>query len=77
MESFKFFNSFYHLSDLKFREDLIKGIIDNLDYTVFVSHPSLFGSCNLMHYRDGHSRIILSKALTSSYRVCAQAYNLC
>ncbi|KIM25763.1 hypothetical protein M408DRAFT_203761 [Serendipita vermifera MAFF 305830] len=50
MESFKFFNSFYHLSDLKFREDLIKGIVENLDYTV-----------------DGHSRIILSKALTSSY----------
>ena len=36
MESFKFFSSFYHLSDLKFREDLIKGIIENLDYTVLV-----------------------------------------
>lgn len=34
MEYFKFFNSFYHLSDLKFREDLIKGIIENLDYAV-------------------------------------------
>ncbi|CCA73896.1 related to protein ste16 [Serendipita indica DSM 11827] len=51
MEHFKFFNSFYHLSDLKFREDLIKGIIENLDYSV-----------------DGHPRIVLSKALTSSYK---------
>lgn len=36
MEHFKFFNSFYHLSNLKFREDLIKEVIQNLDYTVFV-----------------------------------------
>jgi len=36
MEHFKFFNSFYHLSNLKFREDLIKEIIENLDYAVFV-----------------------------------------
>ncbi|KAJ3479559.1 hypothetical protein NLI96_g8977 [Meripilus lineatus] len=51
MEKFKLFTAFYHLSELRSREDLIKGIIENLDYSI-----------------DGHSRIVLSKALTSSYR---------
>jgi len=30
---FKFFTRFYHLSDLRSREDLIKAIIEDLDYT--------------------------------------------
>ncbi|KAK0188086.1 Rapamycin-insensitive companion of mTOR, N-term-domain-containing protein [Armillaria mellea] len=51
LEKFKIFTAFYHLSELRSREDLIKGIIENLDYSV-----------------DGHPRIILSKALTSSYK---------
>ncbi|KAH9950606.1 Rapamycin-insensitive companion of mTOR, N-term-domain-containing protein [Amylocystis lapponica] len=51
LEKFKLFTAFYHLSELRSREDLIKGIIENLDYSI-----------------DGHSRIVLSKALTSSYK---------
>ncbi|KAH8104684.1 Rapamycin-insensitive companion of mTOR, N-term-domain-containing protein [Cristinia sonorae] len=51
LEKFKLFTAFYHLSELRSREDLTKGIIDNLDYSI-----------------DGHSRIVLSKALTSSYK---------
>ncbi|KAF8895478.1 Rapamycin-insensitive companion of mTOR, N-term-domain-containing protein [Infundibulicybe gibba] len=51
LEKFKVFTAFYHLSELRGREDLIKGIIDNLDYNI-----------------DGHPRIVLSKALTSSYK---------
>ncbi|KAG2009933.1 ste16 [Coprinopsis cinerea AmutBmut pab1-1] len=51
LEKFKIFTAFYHLSELRSREDLIKGIVDNLDYSI-----------------DGHSRIVLSKALTSSYK---------
>ncbi|KAI0073477.1 hypothetical protein K474DRAFT_1666532 [Panus rudis PR-1116 ss-1] len=51
LEKFKLFTAFYHLSDLRSREDIIKAIIDNLDYSI-----------------DGHSRIVLSKALTSSYK---------
>ncbi|TFK28071.1 hypothetical protein FA15DRAFT_612999 [Coprinopsis marcescibilis] len=51
LEKFKIFTAFYHLSELRSREDLIKGIIENLDYSI-----------------DGHSRIVLSKALTSSYK---------
>ncbi|KAG5651655.1 hypothetical protein H0H81_007935 [Sphagnurus paluster] len=51
MEKFKVFTAFYHLSELRSREDLIKGIIENLDYNI-----------------DGHPRIVLSKALTSSYK---------
>lgn len=51
LEKFKVFTAFYHLSELRSREDLMKGIIDNLDYNI-----------------DGHPRIVLSKALTSSYK---------
>ncbi|KAJ8080510.1 hypothetical protein PM082_017343 [Marasmius tenuissimus] len=49
LEKYNIFTAFYHLSDLKSREDLIKGIIENLDY-----------------HNDGHPRIVLSKALTTS-----------
>ncbi|KAI0087847.1 Rapamycin-insensitive companion of mTOR, N-term-domain-containing protein [Irpex rosettiformis] len=51
LEKAKLFTAFYHLSELRSREDLIKAIIENLDYSI-----------------DGHSRIVLSKTLTSSYR---------
>ncbi|KIY45635.1 hypothetical protein FISHEDRAFT_66904 [Fistulina hepatica ATCC 64428] len=51
LEKAKIFTAFYHLSELRSREDLIKGIIENLDYSI-----------------DGHPRIVLSKALTSSYK---------
>lgn len=29
------FTAFYHLSELRSREDLIKGIIENLDYSMY------------------------------------------
>ncbi|KAI0346017.1 hypothetical protein BDW22DRAFT_1353679 [Trametopsis cervina] len=51
IEKTKLFTAFYHLSELRSREDLIKAMIENLDYSI-----------------DGHSRIVLSKTLTSSYR---------
>ncbi|RPD54648.1 hypothetical protein L226DRAFT_535797 [Lentinus tigrinus ALCF2SS1-7] len=51
MEKCKVFTAFYHLSELRGREDLITGIIENLDYTI-----------------DGHSRVVLSKAMTSSHK---------
>ncbi|TFK61396.1 hypothetical protein BDN72DRAFT_805030 [Pluteus cervinus] len=51
LEKNRVFTAFYHLSELRSREDLIKGIIETLDYSI-----------------DGHPRIILSKALTSSYK---------
>jgi len=37
MEKFKVFTAFYHLSELRSREDLIKGIIENLDYNMYVN----------------------------------------
>ncbi|KAG1750937.1 Rapamycin-insensitive companion of mTOR, N-term-domain-containing protein [Suillus occidentalis] len=41
MEKFKFFTAFYHLSELRDREDLITAVITNLDYTIdVVSHIS-------------------------------------
>ena len=39
MEEAKLFTAFYHLSELRSREDLIKGIIENIDYSMFVSSP--------------------------------------
>ncbi|KAH7098966.1 Rapamycin-insensitive companion of mTOR, N-term-domain-containing protein [Auriculariales sp. MPI-PUGE-AT-0066] len=51
LEKLKFFTSFYHLSELRSREDLTRAIIENIDYS-----------------QDGHPRILLSKALTSSYQ---------
>ncbi|TIB33360.1 hypothetical protein E3P77_01003 [Wallemia ichthyophaga] len=51
LEKHKMFTSFYHLSELRSREDLIKAIIEKLDYS-----------------NSGHPRIILSKALTASYK---------
>jgi rapamycin-insensitive companion of mTOR len=34
MERFKLFTAFYHISELRSRDDLIKGIIENIDYTM-------------------------------------------
>ncbi|WVF67846.1 hypothetical protein IAT40_002607 [Kwoniella sp. CBS 6097] len=50
MEKFKFFTCFYHLSEQRSRDDIIRIIIECFDYTL-----------------DAHPRIVLSKALTSSY----------
>jgi hypothetical protein len=36
MEKVKVFTAFYHLSELRSREDLIKGIIEHLDYSLLV-----------------------------------------
>jgi len=34
LEKFKIFTAFYHLSELRSREDLMKLIIENLDYSM-------------------------------------------
>lgn len=36
MEKSKIFTAFYHLSELRNREDLITAVITNLDYTMHV-----------------------------------------
>lgn len=36
LEKFKLFTAFYHLTELRSREDLLKGIIENLDYGQWV-----------------------------------------
>jgi hypothetical protein len=40
MEKAKLFTAFYHLSELRSREDLIKGIIENIDYSMLAPHHS-------------------------------------
>lgn len=45
LEKFKIFTAFYHLSELRSREDLIKGIIENLDYNMFVPVPKSYECC--------------------------------
>lgn len=51
LERCRIFTPLYHLSELRSRDDIVKAVIENVDYTI-----------------DGHSRIVLAKALTSSYR---------
>ncbi|BGP18107.1 hypothetical protein JCM10213v2_006158 [Rhodosporidiobolus nylandii] len=51
LDQFKVFTAFYRISELRSREDLVKAIIENVDYSI-----------------DGHSRVFLAKALTSSYK---------
>lgn len=34
LENYKLFTAFYHLSELRSREDLIKAMIENLDYSM-------------------------------------------
>ncbi|WWC72760.1 uncharacterized protein I206_106724 [Kwoniella pini CBS 10737] len=50
LEKFKYFTCFYHLSEQRSRDDIIRIIIECFDYTL-----------------DAHPRIVLAKALTSSY----------
>jgi large subunit ribosomal protein L17e len=40
MEKAKLFTAFYHFSQLRSREDLIKGIIENIDYSMLAPHHS-------------------------------------
>lgn len=49
MERFKIFTAFYHLSELRSREDLIKGIIENMDYGMYVD--ALHLQCALLTTR--------------------------
>ncbi|OAV98339.1 hypothetical protein PTTG_25752 [Puccinia triticina 1-1 BBBD Race 1] len=51
MEKFKIFTSFYALCEMRTRDDLVKQVIENVDYSI-----------------NGHCRLVLSKALTSSYK---------
>ncbi|GAA5842816.1 hypothetical protein JCM11251_001496 [Rhodosporidiobolus azoricus] len=51
LDSLKIFTAFYRISELRSRDDLVKLVIEKLDYTL-----------------DGHPRVFLSKALTSSYK---------
>ncbi|GAA5864925.1 hypothetical protein JCM8547_004239 [Rhodosporidiobolus lusitaniae] len=51
LDQLKIFTAFYRISELRSRDDLVKLIIENMDYT-----------------HDGHARVFLAKALTSSYK---------
>ncbi|GAK67572.1 cytosolic regulator pianissimo [Moesziomyces antarcticus] len=51
LERCRIFTPLYHLSELRSRDDIVKAVIENVDYSI-----------------EGHSRIVLAKALTSSYR---------
>ncbi|KAG0139923.1 hypothetical protein CROQUDRAFT_111390 [Cronartium quercuum f. sp. fusiforme G11] len=51
MEKFKIFTSFYALCEMRSRDDLVKEVIENVDYSI-----------------NGHCRLVISKALTSSVK---------
>lgn len=43
LEHFKIFTAFYRISELRSRDDLIKAIIRNVDYTLCVSYRKRVG----------------------------------
>lgn len=49
MEKSKIFTAFYHLSELRNREDLITAAITNLDYTMYVLTLTCFYFMTLKH----------------------------
>ncbi|GAA5935683.1 hypothetical protein JCM3775_003381 [Rhodotorula graminis] len=51
LDELKLWTAFYRIAEMRNREDLVRLIIDNIDYST-----------------DGHARVFLSKALTSSYK---------
>ncbi|GJN92824.1 hypothetical protein Rhopal_005862-T1 [Rhodotorula paludigena] len=51
LDQFRLFTAFYRVAEMRSREDLVKAILENMDYST-----------------DGHPRVFLSKALTSSYK---------
>ncbi|KAH8913426.1 hypothetical protein BT69DRAFT_1234618 [Atractiella rhizophila] len=36
LERFKIFTLFYHLSELRSRDDIVKAIVENMDYELWV-----------------------------------------
>ena len=45
LEKFKLFSAFYVLTELRGREDLVTGIIENLDYTMCVKFRPRLACC--------------------------------
>ncbi|KAJ3339684.1 hypothetical protein HDU93_007910 [Gonapodya sp. JEL0774] len=60
LERFKIFDLFYHMTELKSRDDIAKAIVLNLDYR-----------------NDGHPRVLLSKVLTSGYKLYDPSLAVC
>lgn len=73
LEKFKIFNTFYQLSELKSREDLIKTVITNLDYNLD-GHPRILLSKVMT---SGYKRIRLyaTKHLGVILRTSVQKFN--
>ncbi|CAH1758092.1 9203_t:CDS:10 [Entrophospora sp. SA101] len=73
LEKFKIFNTFYHLSELKSREDLIKAIITNLDYSLD-GHPRILLS-KVMTSGYKRVRLYATKHLGVILRTSAKMFN--
>jgi len=65
LERFKFFTCFYHLSEQRSREDIMRIIVECFDYNMRVR--SNLARIKVLISSDAHPRIVLSKALTSAY----------
>ncbi|CAI2163170.1 13482_t:CDS:10 [Funneliformis geosporum] len=73
LERFKIFNTFYHLSELKSREDLIKAIITNLDYSLD-GHPRILLS-KVMTSGYKRVRLYATKHLGQVLRTSSKKFN--
>ncbi|GBC19604.2 hypothetical protein RIR_jg41870.t1 [Rhizophagus irregularis DAOM 181602=DAOM 197198] len=73
LEKFKIFNTFYHLSELRSREDLIKAIITNLDYSLD-GHPRILLS-KVMTSGYKRVRLYATKHLGLILRTSSKKFN--
>ncbi|KAG9304658.1 hypothetical protein G9A89_020222 [Geosiphon pyriformis] len=73
LEKFKIFNTFYHLSELRSREDLIKVIITSLDYSLD-GHPRIILS-KVMTSGYKQMRLYATKHLGTILRTSTKKFN--
>ncbi|KAK9759943.1 hypothetical protein K7432_016516 [Basidiobolus ranarum] len=73
MEQFKIFSLYYHLSELRSRDDLIKAILGNMDYSMD-GHPRIILS-KIMTSAYKHIRLFATKYLQTIIRASGNEFN--
>lgn len=66
-------NMFYHIMDLKDRNDLVQVLLGNMDFSLYAL-VDMEWFPELMSCRDSHLRVMLSKGLTACPKVILDIY---
>ncbi|KAI9820272.1 MAG: hypothetical protein M1827_005894 [Pycnora praestabilis] len=64
IERWRMINMFYHIIELKDRDDLVKTLLSNMDFALYVKSPEPYPTF-LTGSSHSHLRVMLSKALTA------------